>query len=229
MRVYEVAREFGVAPEVMLQLLREIGVAVRTEASAVDDAVVAKLRARFERERRMGRVDTEAAIEAVLEDAQSSTRRRRRRRKVEEPAPEPDVTVGGEEPTGTTVVVESPGPVVAEAPAPEEAEAPAAAAAEAVAPAEPAEPAQPAEPVEPTAPQAAAEEPAAAPEPQPEPPAEPVVERPAAAAAEAAPEERPRPRRVTEGLPPVRPVPAPAASAGPGGQVRIQAEGLAID
>jgi len=264
MRVYEVAREFGVAPEVMLQLLREIGVAVRTEASAVDDAVVAKLRARFERERRMGRVDTEAAIEAVLEDAQSSTRRRRRRRKVEEPAPEPEVTVteadsstsvaaeaaealaaeaameaaergadlvtvGGEEPTGTTVVVESPGPVVAEAPAPEEAEAPAAAAAEAVAPAEPAEPAQPAEPVEPTAPQAAAEEPAAAPEPQPEPPAEPVVESPAAAAAEAAPEERPRPRRVTEGLPPVRPVPAPAASAGPGGQVRIQAEGFAID
>ncbi len=47
MRVYEVAKEFGVTAEVMLQLLRDIGVAVRTEASPVDDAVVAKLRARF--------------------------------------------------------------------------------------------------------------------------------------------------------------------------------------
>src|SRR5690606_15277321 len=41
--------------------------------------------------------------------------------------------------------------------------------------------------------------------------------------------------RVTEGLPPARPVPArpatpaPAASAGPGGQVRIQAEGFTSD
>ena len=86
MRVYEVAKEFGVTAEVMLQLLRDIGVAVRTEASPVDDAVVAKLRARFERERRSGRTDTEAAIEAVIEDAQASTRRRRRRRRVEEPA-----------------------------------------------------------------------------------------------------------------------------------------------
>ena len=259
MRVYEVAKEFGVTAEIMLQLLREMGVAARTEASAVDDAVVAKLRARFERERRAGRTDTEAAIEAVIEDAQASSRRRRRRRKVEEPQPEVVVTeadsstsvaaeaaealaaeaaeqaaergaelvtVGGEEPTGTTVIVESAGPV---------AEAAEAAAAEAAAEAAEAPAAEaPAVEAEAREPEPAAE---AAPEPVAESaPAAPAAERPAPAAERPAPAEtRPRPLRVTEGLPPVRPTPvrpaapAPAASAGPGGQVRIQAEGFTSD
>ena len=52
MRVYEVAREFKIDPEKLTQLLRSMGVAVRSEATAVDDATVAILRARFERERR---------------------------------------------------------------------------------------------------------------------------------------------------------------------------------
>ena len=54
MRVYEVAREFQIESEKLLTLLRGMGVQVRSEASAVEDTVVAKLRARFERERRAG-------------------------------------------------------------------------------------------------------------------------------------------------------------------------------
>src|SRR5690606_3072768 len=82
MRVYEVAREFKIEPEKLLQLLRGLGATVRSEASAVDDATVAKLRARMERERRAGHVEEEA-IEAVMEDATPTRRRRRKKSDVE--------------------------------------------------------------------------------------------------------------------------------------------------
>lgn len=85
MRVYEVAKEFNVSAESLIQLLRELGVSVRSEASQVDDAVVARLRARFERERRAGHANAEEVIEAVMEDAHVATRRRRRRRREETP------------------------------------------------------------------------------------------------------------------------------------------------
>jgi translation initiation factor IF-2 len=135
MRVYEVARELNVSAETLIQLLREVGVAVRSEASSVDDATVARLRARFERERRAGHDSTAEVVEAVMEDAQGTTRRRRRRPREDEPvvefadssaSPAADaaealaaeaaeaaadrgaelVTTGGAEPTGVTVVVE---------------------------------------------------------------------------------------------------------------------------
>jgi len=254
MRVYEVAREFDVSAEMLIQLLREIGAPVRNEASVVDDAVVAKLRARFERERRAGHGKAEAVIEAVMEDAQSSARRRRRRQRVEEPAAEVSavdssespaaaaaeaiaaeaaeaaaergaelVTTGGEEPTGVTVVVES-----APEPEPEPvAEAPAQGVeAEAVAEEAPAEPVGPvaAPAVEAAAEAPAVEAPAEAPPPE-------VETKPAE------PETRRRPRRVTEGLvwpggtvtPARRAQVPPAASAGPGGRVHIQAEGFTSD
>jgi len=300
MRVYEVAREFGVSAEILLQLLREMGVFARSEASPVDDAVVARLRARFERERRQGHESPDEVIEAVMEDAQSGPRRRRRRRREEpveaaEPvevtaadssaSPTADaaeklaaeaaeeaaargaelVTTGGEEPTGTTVVVQSGAPEGVEAvetveaaeavetveaereaeaaeAAAEAVEAAAAGAPEAEAAAEPAaEAAEAAPAAEAAAPERAAPKPVrprpVRPEPeqaaptQPEPAAPAAREEPEAPAA--APEPQPaqprRPRRVTEGIAlPPRPA-APAASAGPGGQVRIQAEGFTAD
>ena len=64
MRVYEVAREFKVEAERMLQLLRGMGVRATSEASTVDDATVAKLRARMERERRAGHKEIEESLEA---------------------------------------------------------------------------------------------------------------------------------------------------------------------
>ena len=70
MRVFEVAREFKIGADQLLTLLRGMGVQVRSEASAVEDSVVARLRARMERERRSGHTDETGAIEAVMEDAQ---------------------------------------------------------------------------------------------------------------------------------------------------------------
>ena len=93
MRVYEVAKEFDVAPESLIQLLREMGVSARSEASTVGDADVAKLRALFERQRRAGATGAEEILEAAIEDAQTSTTRRRRRRR---PEPEPESEVEAE-------------------------------------------------------------------------------------------------------------------------------------
>src|SRR5690606_19089602 len=87
MRVYEVAREFAIEPEKMLQLLRGMGVRATSEASAVDDATIAKLRARMERERRAGHTDVEETLEAVVEDVQTTTTKRRRRKKEDLPEP----------------------------------------------------------------------------------------------------------------------------------------------
>ena len=217
MRVQEVARDFKVSPEALLQLLREMGVPARGLGSQVDDATVARLRARFERERRAGHGEAEEVIGAVIEDTQTGTRRRRRRVKSEEEpvveaedssaSPTADaadalaaeaaedaadrgaelVTAGGEPPTGVTVIVEPEEPATAEP--------------------------------EPAAAEAAPPEPAR----QSPPPGR-------------------RPIRVADlpgmggrATPPLRPAassrpaPAPAASAAPGGNVRIQAEGFTPD
>ncbi len=247
MRVNEVAKEFNVPADSLIQLLREMGAAVRTESSAVDDAVIAKLRARFERQRRAGASDAVEVVEAAIEDAQAPTRRRRRRRKTEEPeeaaelAGEDEEELAGaaaEEVAETEVVYaeadeaepESEETEVAEVEAVEEAEA------------EPEEvraaPAAKEKPT-PVRPKKAAREEAAETEPEEAGEAEaPVAEaeeeqaegaeveaQPAPAAQE--PKEKPkrRPKRVSESLPGL----APAASAGPGGKVRIQAEGYTPD
>jgi translation initiation factor IF-2 len=90
MRVYEVAKEFKVEPEKMMTLLRGLGVRVVSEASAVDDATVAKLRARMERERRAGHGDTDESLVAVIEATQPAATKTRRRKKEDlPPAPEP--------------------------------------------------------------------------------------------------------------------------------------------
>ncbi|MGH7469999.1 MAG: translation initiation factor IF-2 [Longimicrobiales bacterium] len=223
MRVYEVAKEFHLEPEKLLQLLRSMGVAVRSEASSVDDATVAKLRARFERERRAGHGDADESIQTVIDDAQAGTKRRRRRKEDLPAVPEPEP-----EPVEEVELVLSPAwlapPVevesVVEPPMPEVPEVVAAVEPEVVEP----------EPI------------IEIPVVEPEPPAEPL----APAARVATPQQRPRLRRAAEVLgwapprpkapPPVerpKPKPAwtpqPAASAAPGGQVRIQAEGYTSD
>ncbi|MEO5511753.1 MAG: translation initiation factor IF-2 N-terminal domain-containing protein, partial [Longimicrobiales bacterium] len=97
MRVYEVAKEFKVDPEKMMTLLRGLGVRVVSEASAVDDATVAKLRARLERERRAGHNDVEESLEAVIEATQPAATKTRRRKKEDlppEPEPVAEATAG---------------------------------------------------------------------------------------------------------------------------------------
>jgi translation initiation factor IF-2 len=264
MRVYEVAKEFNVPTDQLIQLLREMGANVRSEASTVDDAAVAKLRARFERHRRAGTTDATEVVEAVIEDAHAPSRRRRRRRRSDAPEAEEveaaaadsaaaaegaegaeEVDAGEEDAAVVAPVAEAP-----EAPA-EPARAVKEAAEEAEAAEEPAEAvAADAEPVE--AKQKRATPKAARPvieaagkEAAPEevvaeqPEVEEAEDAPVAAAEDEAPEtvaaeaevlerkEKPkrRPKRVSEGLPGL----APAASAGPGGKVRIQAEGYTPD
>jgi translation initiation factor IF-2 len=263
MRVYEVAKEFGVPADQLIQLLREMGANVRSEASSVDDAAVAKLRARFERHRRAGAADATEVVEAAIEDAHAPSRRRRRRRRSDVPEVEQaeemeaaealsaeaaaEAEEAEEEPAAATapaaqvaaesgaVAEDEPAEVVeAAAAAPERAESEEAEDAEDAEEAKEAEEAPeveavveaPRKPVSPRAARpaaaaAAAEDEGVGPEAEAEAPdvaaeAE-VVER----------KEKPkrRPKRVSEGLPGL----APAASAGPGGKVRIQAEGYTPD
>jgi translation initiation factor IF-2 len=237
MRVYEVAKEFGVPVDQMIQLLREMGESVRSEASAVNDAAVARLRARFERHRRAGSADAAEVVEAAIEDAQAPSRRRRRRRRSEvedeageeaplelgaeagEPAEDVTAAAAAEEVEAASEEAGEETPAVAaeavERPAPARPRTARTKAAEAVVEESPAEGERPAA--------VAGEPPVGAPEPAVAETPEPAVE------AEAAPERREkpkrRPKRVSEGLPGL----APAASAGPGGKVRIQAEGYTPD
>jgi translation initiation factor IF-2 len=239
MRVYEVAREFKVDAEKMLSILRGMGARVTSEASQVDDATVAKLRARLERERRAGHTDLEESLEAVVEDAQPAGRRRRRRKEdIEVPAEEPVVAEADSSASATADAAEA---IAAEA-----AEAAVAEGAAAAAPIEAAADA-PEVHVVPAEAQPAAELPHVA---------EPVesedaqreeddLRTAAAAAARADSIERPQPRQqpTAEQRPKLRRAaevlgktppraaasPPPAASAAPGGQVRIQAEGFTPD
>jgi len=273
MRVFEAAREFKIDPEKLIQLLRTMGVRARSEAATVDDAVVAKLRARFERERRAGHEDVAEIIDTVTETAAPAGKRRRRRKsEVEPPAPEEAPPEEAEE-SQRDVAAEAGQAMAAEAAETAMAEAVEESSAEDEAPAEvtaPTAKAAPEEAEEPEAEQVAAQAPEAAAEEMaeeairaaaeaeteaevevsaesadveagdaaPEPVAEaageleagePTAEADSRAISE---EQKPRLRRAAEVLgkaPPRRPAPAPAASAGPTGNVRIQAEGYTPD
>jgi translation initiation factor IF-2 len=220
MRVYEVAREFRIDSEKLIQLLRGMGAAVRSEASAVDAATVAKLRVRLERERRAGTENVEVALESVMEDTTQAVGRRRRRRKADMVAVEAEAEADIEaEVEAAEAAIE---PEVIEVPA-----------AELGPDAEPvAERTMPVEEVE----AGVVEPPVVDEEDEPE-LEEPVSPEEAVAASPQpktpTPEQRPKLRRAADVLgwtPPQRQAPpAPAASAAPGGQVRIQAEGFTPD
>lgn len=255
MRVVDLAKDLKVSPDMLLALLRAMGIPARDAADPVSDGAVAKVLARVERERRGGKKSVSEAIEAAMEDSQTPTRRRRRRRVEEEPAEVVDASP--EEVPAPDLPVETPEEGPAGAPAPTEgvddqqpAEAtagkPAGGVSEkvsAVAPEEEAPQVDAADVVSSdVAPSEAEEEgdaPAEAPlseaaipdissggekEPTPE-----LVE----GSAEAEEEARPRRRvklqsaRKDAAVDTVRPT--PAASAGPGGQVRIQADGYTAD
>ncbi len=80
MRVIELATDLKVEAAALIQLLREMGIPITDDDASLTDGQVAKVLARVERERRAGHKDPSEAMQAALEDAQSSPRRRRRRR-----------------------------------------------------------------------------------------------------------------------------------------------------
>jgi translation initiation factor IF-2 len=208
MQVYDFADDLKVSPDALIALLRQMGIPVVDEDATITDAQVSKVLAKVEKERRAGHKDPAQAILAALEEASPSAGKRRRRKKEDVPEPEPE-----EEPVAE---------VASPAPEPEERPAPPAKAAAPVA-----EPARPEVAPRPTPAPSAGEARETAPRAAPPPP-EPAVEAPPAPS-------RPPPPSARAGAPdtPVRtirrPSPAPAASAGPGGQVRIQAEGYTAD
>ena len=254
MRVNELAQDLGVIAHDVLVLLRAMGIPVPDEGAPVLDADVARVLARVERERRAGRKDAADAVRAAI--AGSRPRRRRRRRAAdlvpEFPVVSPDAVP--EEPVEAAALpVDSGIPViesaeVAEVPPatepeePIEAEAAPVDVAESPAAEVPAEPAVPAEvPERAVAEEAASAEPDALPTP---------VEAQEASEAEAEPRLKrrlrmpdmgpstpaavePRPAEPTwerkEPEPLISARPTPAASAGPGGKVRIQADGFTSD
>lgn len=73
LRVYEVAKDLGVESEHLIQLLHQMGVRVRSHMSSVTEAQIARLQVQLERERRSGR-------EAKADGAKPVRRRRRRTR-----------------------------------------------------------------------------------------------------------------------------------------------------
>jgi translation initiation factor IF-2 len=241
MRVDELAKDLKVEPEALLHLLREMGIPVADARASVSDAQVARILARVERERRAGNADVASAVQAVLDEASAGPRRRRRRRRAgdedeseaDEAASEAEGAEAPEADAGSGAdaeeVVEAP---VAEAESEADVEVDEVAAVAVVEEGAAAE--QPLEADELEVEPVSAEVPEEAPEavePEPE-----VVEGAESATAPA------KPARAADGAPPepvrrgapdgpVRKLrrPAPAASAGPGGTVRIQAEGYTSD
>ncbi len=257
MRVIDLAQDLNVDPEGLIHLLREMGIPVTGPEAEISETHVSRVLARIERERRAGHKDISEALEAAIEDAQSSHRpRRRRRRAARRRAPGAEEAEAGEAAEGDSGAgegiaegAEAAGEPEAteegpeEAPAGEEPTASEAPDAE-VEPAsteggaeeaglEPEEEAAP----EPTpgadaeAPTPSAEEAGEEAGPEPEEEAAPAPEEAPTATAPTEPVVKPEPvrRRAPDGTVRVLRKPAPAASAGPGGQVRIQAEGYTAD
>ena len=94
MRVQELARDLGVEANALIALLRQMGIPVSGARSVINEAQQAKVLAKIERERRAGHSDPATAIQAVLEEASPAPSRRRRRRRASEiPPPDPEVAI----------------------------------------------------------------------------------------------------------------------------------------
>jgi translation initiation factor IF-2 len=130
LRVQEVAGEFGISADEVIALLRQMDVPVRGQATVLSDDQVARVRARWEREkraraerqtastaaprRRRGAATVEAPPVAASAPAEAGPVRRRRRAEVQPAAVEAEVTV--EPSTGVPFVAAPETPAVVEAP-----------------------------------------------------------------------------------------------------------------
>ena len=232
-RVYEVAEELGVESSQLINILREMGVPVRSHMSVVDEGQIARLHARLERERRTGSAAPKAR-------AARPTRRRRRRRVEPEPielAAEPEIELEVGPPTEVEmepagVVPTGPGVEGAEeTPSDQEvaelevlASEPEVDVSQDVEIAAEVGAAEPeAAPVEVVV-EAEAEAEVPAEEAEPEEIEVEAGEEVAAVAADSPKRKKRKPKPVRRGMPA-----APTASAAPGGTVRIQAEGYTVD
>jgi translation initiation factor IF-2 len=243
LRVHDLAGEFGISADEVIGLLRQMDVPVRSHLSLLTDEQVARLRARWEREKR-ARAEKQAAPAATT---------RRRRSTAAAPVPEPAVAAAGDagirrrrrsEIAPTPVDIDEPLPPSLPEPNEIAAESGFAVEHESEAPTERASPIERGFAYETTAP--AIDRPLSSPastppdenEPRPHPRTPRVPDESHAPAAHTSPPprpsappsvsgmpDRPRPRPITPGAPRPRPVassgsfmpPRPIASAAPGG------------
>jgi translation initiation factor IF-2 len=244
MQVFELADDLNVDAEALIGLLRHMGIPVSDDEAPITDGQVAKVLAKMERERRAGHKDPTEAIRAAMEDAAPTTGRRRRRRRA--------VDVESDVEEAETEELESEADPVEASDAAETVE-PADDREEVMAEDEPVETVAEADDdqdgdagddgddgaaeddVE-ESPSAEIEEAfedaqdETEPEPEPEPAPEPLAEEPAAEVASESPGQL-APARAGQPAGPVRTIrrPSPAAASGPGGQVRVQAQGYTAD
>ena len=244
MRVIELAQDLKVDAEKLVTLLRQMGIPVAGTKATITDGQQANVLAKVERERRAGHEDPAAAIQAALEEAAPAPTRRRRRRKAEDiPEPEPEPELAADDGDESAEEVAADAPDDAEGAGEDDVEVPEAS--DEVAEAEDSESDAPlaaetsddgsgaAAPEDAVQADERVEADAQAVE------AEPIAEATPVSASEQAPAqagpaaEPLAPARAGAHDGPVRTIrrltPAPAASAGPGGQVRIQAEGYTSD
>ena len=243
MQVFELADDLNVDAEALIGLLRHMGIPVSDDEAPITDGQVAKVLAKMERERRAGHKDPTEAIRAAMEDAAPTTGRRRRRRRavdveseVEEAEAEdlesetdPVEASAAAEPVETAddheedVAEDQPVETVAEVDDDQDADAGDADSLEDEDDLEDSPSAEIEEAVE-----DAQDE--AEPEPEAEAEAEDVADESAAEATTESPA-RLEPARVGQPAGPVRTIrrPSPAAASGPGGQVRVQAQGYTAD
>ena len=108
MRVLELAKDLKVETEALLQLLREMGIAVKGASAQVSEADAARVIARMERGRRSGAKDASEAMQVAVEDAAAGPRRRRRRKvEAEEPAVEEEAATEGALPSAPEAEVDA--------------------------------------------------------------------------------------------------------------------------
>ena len=94
MYVKELAKDLGVEVNALIALFRQMRIPVSGPGSIISEVQQAKVLAKIERERRDGHSDAATAIAAVLEEeAPAPSRRRRRRRAADLPSIEPEVTI----------------------------------------------------------------------------------------------------------------------------------------
>ncbi|HEX6574388.1 MAG TPA: translation initiation factor IF-2 [Gemmatimonadaceae bacterium] len=238
--VNDMAGEFGISVEEVISLLRQMDVPVRSHLTPLSDDQVARIRARWEREkrarattpaaapsrRRRGAAPVEPPAAPAEPSPEAGTRRRRRAADTPAAPAEPETIavadVSVPEAPVTTRRRAAP-PPVEEKPAEPQAAAPVAEPAPKIEQAPPAPRA-----AAPAAPPAPPAEPRPAPRPAAPPPPPPAPAAPQAAAPTPAPvtpgPDRPRPRPIVPGAPRPRPVatgtpfqpPRPVASAAPG-------------
>jgi len=233
MRVIELAEDLRVSPEDLLVLLRAMGIPVPDGGAIVRASDVARVLARVERERRSGNKNADEALQVAIEESRAPSRRRRRRR-AEDLPPEPAGPNGAEAVGESDIAVaDEDRPLFKEEPPPVQLES---VEEKALFPDEDDIPAEP-ELAEVGVDAKAQDFSAKTSEDEGKESVQPKqrLKVPAAARSGLAPSPTPveGPRFSTAWDPPkfepTIPRPTPAASAGPGGQVRIQADGFTPD